>query len=99
MILYIQTGLKYSPVNMNTSFCESISVEIDINKGDKLLATSIYRTPCSAKEDCINHNNLFNEISYKEYSQILTMGDFINPDINWKNVQLRQALEIHSMNL
>ena len=24
MILYIQTGLKYSPVNMKTSFCEYI---------------------------------------------------------------------------
>ena len=82
MILYIQTGLKYSPVDMNTTFCESISVEIDINKSDKLLATSIYRSPCSSKEDCISLNNLFNEISNKQYSHILTMGDLNYPDIN-----------------
>ena len=67
---------------MNTSFCESISVEIDINKSDKLLATSIYRSPCSSKENCISLNNLFNEISNKQYSHILTMGDFNYPDIN-----------------
>ena len=85
MILYIQTGLKYSPVNMKTSFCEYISVEIDINKSDKLLAISIYRSPSSSKEDCINLNNLFNEISNKQYSHIRIMGDFNYPDINLKN--------------
>ena len=59
--------------------------EVNINKSDKLLATSIYRSPSSSKEDCINLNNLFNEISNKQYSHILIMGDFNYPDINWKN--------------
>ena len=86
MIMYIQTGLKYSPVNMKTEFCESISVEIDINKGDKLLDTSVYRSPSSNRDECDKLDNLFREISNKQYSHILIMGDFNYPGINWTNL-------------
>ena len=85
MIMYIKTGLTYSPVNMKTNFCESLSVEIDINKSDKLLVTSIYRSPRFSKEECINLNNLFKEISERQCSHTLIMGDFNFPGINWTN--------------
>ena len=92
MILYIQTGLKNSPVNMKTSFCESISVEIGINKHDKLLATSINRNPSSSKEHCINlkiclmkfHINSIHTFSLLEIlvTQVL-IGKMYNRDRHW----------------
>ena len=99
MILYIQTGLKYSPINMKTSFCEYISVEIDIHKSDKLLATSKYRSQSSSKEDCINLNNLLMKFQINSIHKFSSWETLITQILTGKIVQPRQALEIHSMNL
>ena len=36
MLIYIQSGVKYSPVNMKSNFCESLSFEIIVNKGEQV---------------------------------------------------------------
>ena len=39
MLIYILSGVQYSPVNINNNFCEYLSVEIALNSSDKLLHT------------------------------------------------------------
>ena len=85
MLIYILSGVQYSPVNINNDFCEYLSVEIALNSSDKLLVTLIYRSPSSSQQECIKLNNLFKEINEKQYSHILTLGDFNYPGIDWIN--------------
>ena len=56
------------------------------NAKDKLLVTLIYRSPSSSNGKCIKLSNLFKDIYNKQYSHILTLGDFNYPGIdciNW----------------
>ena len=85
MLIYILSGVQYSPVSINNNFCEYLAVEIVLNAKDKLLVTSIYRSPSSSNEECIKLNNLFKDIYNKQYSHILTLGDFNYPGIDWIN--------------
>ena len=47
MLLYILDSVKYIQVEMNTQFQEYICVAIELNTSEKLLFTSIYRSPTS----------------------------------------------------
>ena len=85
MLMYIQSGVKYSPISINSDFCDSISIEFVLNNNDKLLLTAIYRSPSSPQEDCIKLNNLFKEINSRQFSHILIMGNFNYPGIDWLN--------------
>jgi hypothetical protein len=47
MILYIDSCVKYSPINIDIDFQEYICVEFSLKNKDKLLLASIYRSPSS----------------------------------------------------
>ena len=76
MLIYILSGVQYSPVNINNNFCEYLSVEIVLNSSDKLLVTLIYRSPSSSQHDCIKLNNLFKEINEKTMFAYPYIGRF-----------------------
>ena len=62
MILYIDSCVKYSPINIDIDFQEYICVEFNLKNKDKLLLASIYRSPSS---DDVNNDNL--NIFLKKY--------------------------------
>ena len=47
MILYIDSCVKYSPINIDIDFQKYICVEFSLKNKDKLLLASIYRSPSS----------------------------------------------------
>ena len=49
-----------------------------MNRSEKLLFTSIYRSPTSTDE-----NNLLRKISNTKYTHKLAVGDFNYPGVNW----------------
>ena len=51
MMVYVSNTLKYTVVELDCNFEEYISVEIILNKMDKLLFTSIYRSPNSCRDN------------------------------------------------
>ena len=83
MLLYILDSVKYIQVEMNTQFQEYICVAIELNRSEKLLFTSIYRSPTSTDENTLQLNNLLRKISNTKYSHKLAVGDFNYPGVNW----------------
>ena len=83
MPLYILDSVKYIQVEMNTQFQEYICVAIELKRSEKLLFTSIYRSPTSTDEYFLQLNNLLRKISNTKYTHKLAVGDFNYPDINW----------------
>ena len=66
------------------SFSESIWVNMQLSNKDTLLVGGIYRSPQSS----IEHDNLLLDLSHKakdvSYSNVLILGDFNMPEINWE---------------
>ena len=86
MILYIDSCVKYSPINRDNDFQEYICVEFSLKNKDKLLLASIYISPSL---DDVNNGTL--NISLKKlcnisYSYLLLFGDMNFPHIDWNNI-------------
>ena len=64
MLIYVISELKYSQINLSycSDFSELISLGMLINREDKLLLTSIYRSPSLPTEDSLKLNNRFRNI-------------------------------------
>ena len=81
--IYILDSVKYILVEMNTQFQEYICVAIELNRSEKLLFTSIYRSPTATDENTLQLNNILRKISNTKYSYKLAVGDFNYPGVNW----------------
>ena len=64
MLIYVISELKYSQINLSycSDFSELISLGMLINRADKLLLTSIYRSPSLPTEDSLKLNNRIRNI-------------------------------------
>ena len=82
MLLYILDSVKYIQVEMNTQFQEYICVAIELKRSEKLLFTSIYRSPTSTDENTLQLNNLLRKISNTKYTHKLAVRDFNYPGVN-----------------
>ena len=85
LIVYIINSLKFTQLNLNVEFCEYICIDLPLNQKDKLLFTSIYRSPNSSSENNVKLNELLKVVAAKDYSHFLTVGDFNYNGINWEN--------------
>ena len=70
---------------MKSDYEESIFIQINLNRRDKLLVGCLYRSESGTEDNNSNLRKLIREATAMSYSHILLMGDFNYPDINWKN--------------
>lgn len=85
VIIYVSDSLSSSlEVDLTThSFTESVWVTIRCNNNDTLLLGGIYRSPQSTVENNNLLLDLFGKAKGKQYSNILIIGDFNLPEIDW----------------
>ncbi|VDI14274.1 Hypothetical predicted protein [Mytilus galloprovincialis] len=85
LLLYIDSNLESTEVNMEAQFQENIFIKIKLNQNDKLLIGLIYRSPSNnTKEYNDKLTELISEATQKGFSHILIMGDFNYPAIDWE---------------
>lgn len=66
-------------------FKESSWCEIRLNKTEKLLVGVIYKSPSSNIDNHYQLNHLISQAAALSYKEIVILGDFNFPDINWQN--------------
>ena len=85
VLIYVKETFNSTIVNIDNSVLrESVWCEIFIDS-DRLLVGGIYRSPNSTVENNLLVNELLVKMS-KKYTNILIMGDFNHPDINWSDI-------------
>jgi len=96
IILYVKSDLEATPVFFNVPFqeCAWISIPVNNNKKDSMLVGCLYRSPNSS--DGNNHQllQLLNEANCMKYSDILILGDFNFPHVNWELECAVQSLPV-----
>ena len=85
LILYIDSTLNSSQIEMTTHYVENIFIEIKLNGRDKLLVGLLYRSEKGSSENNDILNSLITEARKLNYPHLLLLGDFNYPTINWKN--------------
>ena len=83
--LYCHKSLEAKEVEMKSDYEESIFIQINLNRRDKLLVGCLYRSESGTKDNNSNLRKLIREATAMSYSYILLMGDFNYLDINWKS--------------
>jgi hypothetical protein len=83
--LYVRTEMKPSVCEaIDSSFKEHVSVECRLEDGSKMLIALVYRSPSSTVENIQELNALMKRISELGLPQVMIMGDFNFPEIDWK---------------
>ena len=81
---YFKEGVEYKEVKLDSNFSEYYAAEIDINKGQKLLAINIYRSGSSTRENSLALNDLIRKASrMAKYDYIIIAGDVNYKLIDW----------------
>lgn len=84
IIVWILEDLNASIYNLDTSFSESVWLEISPeDHKNRLLFGCIYRSPNSSLENSEALNNLLRQTDQLGFPNIVITGDFNFPDINW----------------
>ena len=84
--LYLSDKFRAKRLDYSTtdSSLECLFVEIKVNEKDNLVCGVVYRSP--SKDNLESLRRLISDIiSDRQHDQILIIGDFNYPDINWEN--------------
>jgi len=81
--LYVKCSLQAKIVNIKSDFKESIWVNVPTDREEHLLVGVIYRSPNSNETNNLCLNQIFSNSLAFNKSDILIMGDFNYPTINW----------------
>ena len=87
-ILYVHRSLVYKQIFTNAlnSFEESVAVEINLNKNDRLLCAGMYRRGESTDENNEKLIEVFSELTNLNNSHLLIMGDLNFKQIKWESL-------------
>ena len=88
-ILYIRKGINYKQIDVqynDEKFQESVYVEISLADNDTLLCACMYRRGETDEKNNDTLRNILLELSSKQYSHLLVMGDFNFNGINWEEI-------------
>ena len=99
-ILYIRKGVNYKQIDVRyngTEFVESVYVEISLTENDTLLCACMYRRGETDDRNNEILRNILKELSSKQYSHLLVMGDFNFKGINWEDMSCPDQ-ELTSLN-
>lgn len=91
LLIYVKDNLTFNHINLGVDFLEYACVEIVLNKQEKLLYTSIYRSPSSDINNNNKLNTLLKEIVSRKYSHTIINGDINYPGIDWENISTSQG--------
>ena len=87
VLAYIKENLTVNPINFTNHCKESLCFEIKSAKSKKsLLVACIYRSPNSTENNDLQVNNLICELSNSFKKEVVLVGDFNFPEIDWENV-------------
>ena len=88
--LYIEKSLKPTETVIEESdFEEAVWATITVKNKEKILIGCIYRSPNSTPDNNGKLNNIFKSLS-RLGSDVLVMGDFNYPEVNWKDCTCTQ---------
>ena len=85
-LLYIKNFLEPKEAYFSSKFNEGVFAEIALNNSDVILVSVLYRSEAghhSGPENNDGLNDLLTEIKGKSYSNVLSVGDFNFPLIDW----------------
>lgn len=85
MFIYIKTVLSYHVVKLKSKYCRYCCIKVACGNTDKMLITSIYRSPTSTEQNNMDLLNLISKINARTEKQKVLVGDFNLPHINWNN--------------
>jgi hypothetical protein len=84
IVIYVDSRLKASQINIPNVFQEFVFVEIKIDNGsENLIIGNIYRSPNSVEENDIKLNELIDYVCKAGSGRILIVGDFNFGQIHW----------------
>ena len=81
--IYISTEIEAVEIKIASDFKEQLWLKINVNKNDKLLVGCMYRSPNSEDANTEEMLNVLKQVTQSNISDILIMGDFNYPNINW----------------
>ena len=85
ILIYIDSILSSSIININSSFSEFLFVQIKLFENYNLTIGAIYRSPSSNSENNLALVKLINTVIKSIHGKILFIGDFNLGDIKWTN--------------
>ena len=83
-------------VSLNTTYQESIWLNIKLNGKDKLLLGCVYRSPSSTEQNNIKLFNLLQQIPEYDSTHTVITWDFNYPEIEWTTWSTTKSEEHHS---
>ena len=85
--MYVRDSIPAQQVNLSdteSKINESVWCEVNLENKEKLLIGTMYRSPSSSDTNNDNFNQLFKNMIL-DRKNVLIMGDFNHPEINWLN--------------
>ena len=96
IVIYTERNITAEIYEPETKFDESLFLEIPVNPREKILFGCIYRSNSGSINNNRALNNLIREVFDKKYKQVVIVGDFNYPRIDWENWVVLPAQETHS---
>ena len=90
--MYIRESLNCSLIEAhkiidnNNAPTEVISAELRLDHNERMILSTIYRSPNSDKQENNNINNFFRNIGKLKHQHQLILGDYNRKDIKWDTV-------------
>ena len=92
ILIYVHKTIKSNKIDTDTLFKESVWVNIDMNSTERIAVGCVYRSPNSTAENNSQMLNLLKSMTENK-SQVLIMGDFNLPKIDWTTYQIKSDTE------
>ena len=83
--IYTKKSLNADAVKVETPFKESVWCKIQLQNHDSLILGCLYRSPNSNDDNNQALEDLLKNISNRQESHKLLLGDFNMPEINWES--------------
>jgi hypothetical protein len=83
IIIWVSQDLSITDTKLSGGFEESLWINIKTNQKENLLFGCIYRSPNSPQENTAELNHMLGSLTKDKHPQLLIVGDFNFPGINW----------------
>lgn len=82
---------KVNLVNMDSEYRDSIWLEMTTGAGGKVTLGCVYRSPSSTPDDDAKLHNMLGKLSSLNTAEVIIMGDFNHPDIDWETITTNRS--------
>ena len=96
IIVYIHKSLLYNCID-TVKLCgnevpKALAIELKVDIHKKMIVGIFYRSPNSSEENNNNINKCMKKLCDLESNQVIFIGDFNYPDINWHSCTSKRLL-------